>query len=156
MCDSSIGFRGLESAKGPTFVLEVLDTASARSFRRGEAGFDILAKGPEGFQQRKDPYALLEALSTADKGLAGDGMAASPLDGWSLTSIRTDKGISLEEISQNTKIKVSTLQALEAGQFDSLPGGIYNISYIRQYARAVGADEGSLVELYRSKFVALV
>jgi len=83
-------------------------------------------------------------------------MAASPLDGWSLTSIRTDKGISLEEIAQNTKIKVSTLRALEEGEFDSLPGGIYNISYIRQYARAVGADESSLVEMYRSKFRALV
>jgi len=83
-------------------------------------------------------------------------MAASPLDGWSLTSIRTNKGISLEEISENTKIKVSTLRALEEGEFDSLPGGIYNISYLRQYARAVGADESSLVELYRSKFLALV
>jgi cytoskeleton protein RodZ len=83
-------------------------------------------------------------------------MAALPLESWSLASIRTTKGISLEEISQNTKIKVSTLQALEAGKFDSLPGGIYNISYIRQYARAVGADEGSLVELYRSKFLAAV
>jgi len=83
-------------------------------------------------------------------------MAASPIDGWSLASIRTNKGISLEEISENTKIKVSTLRALEAGEFDSLPGGIYNISYIRQYARAVGADESSLVEIYRSKFRALV
>lgn len=83
-------------------------------------------------------------------------MAALPLESWSLASIRTTKGISLEEISQNTKIKVSTLQALEAGKFDSLPGGIYNISYIRQYARAVGADEGWLVELYRSKFLAAV
>lgn len=83
-------------------------------------------------------------------------MAASPLDGWSLTSIRTDKGISLEEISQDTKIKVSTLRALEVGEFDSLPGGIYNISYIRQYARAVGVDESSLVEMYRSKFRAPV
>ena len=81
-------------------------------------------------------------------------MAASSIDGWCLASIRTTKGISLEEISQNTKIKVSTLRALEEGEFESLPGGIYNISYIRQFARAVGADEGFLVELYRTKFTA--
>jgi cytoskeletal protein RodZ len=37
-----------------------------------------------------------------------------------------------------------------------LPGGIYNISYIRQYARAIGADESSLVEMYRTKFPANV
>jgi cytoskeletal protein RodZ len=48
------------------------------------------------------------------------------------------------------------LRALEEGEFDSLPGGIYNISYLRQYARAVGADESTLVELYKSKFVAFV
>ena len=83
-------------------------------------------------------------------------MATSPCQGWCPASIRTIKGISLEEISRNTKIKVSTLRALEDGEFDSLPGGIYNISYIRQYARAIGADEGSLVELYRSTFRAPV
>jgi cytoskeletal protein RodZ len=71
-----------------------------------------------------------------------------------VASIRNTKGISLEEISRNTKLKVSTLKAIEDGKFEVLPGGIYNISYIRQYARAIGADEGSLVELYRSKFSA--
>jgi cytoskeleton protein RodZ len=70
-------------------------------------------------------------------------------DGWSVATIRSTKGISLEQIASDTKLKVSTLKAIEAGDFEALPGGIYNISYIRQYARAIGADEGSLVELYR-------
>ncbi len=83
-------------------------------------------------------------------------MAASPLQGWCPGSIRTTNGISLEQISENTKIKLSTLQALEEGEFDQLPGGIYNISYIRQYARAIGADESFLVELYRTQFVAQI
>jgi cytoskeletal protein RodZ len=83
-------------------------------------------------------------------------MATSPIEGWCLASIRSTKGISLQEISENTKIKVSTLQALEEGEFDRLPGGIYNISYLRQYARAIGADEAPLVEMYRTKFLAMV
>ena len=83
-------------------------------------------------------------------------MATSTLDGWSVASIRNTKGISLEEISNNTKLKVSTLKAIEDGKFEVLPGGIYNISYIRQYARAIGADESSLVEMYRTKFPANV
>ena len=83
-------------------------------------------------------------------------MAAAPLQGWCPASIRNTKGISLEQIAEKTKIKVSTLQALEEGEFDQLPGGIYNISYIRQYARAIGADEGSLVDMYRTKFTAPV
>lgn len=76
-------------------------------------------------------------------------MATSPVEGWSVASIRQTKGISLEQISNVTKLRVSTLKAIEDGNFDVLPGGIYNISYIRQYARAIDADESHLLHLYR-------
>jgi cytoskeletal protein RodZ len=77
-------------------------------------------------------------------------MATLPLKSWSVASIRQTNGISLEEISQNTKLKVTTLKAIEDANFDVLPGGIYNISYIRQYARAIGADESDLLKLYQA------
>jgi cytoskeletal protein RodZ len=77
-------------------------------------------------------------------------MATVPLNNWSVASIRQTSGISLEEIARNTKLKVTTLKAIEDANFDVLPGGIYNISYIRQYARAIGADEGALVKMYRT------
>jgi cytoskeleton protein RodZ len=73
-----------------------------------------------------------------------------PLENWSVASIRQTNGISLEEIALRTKLRVTTLKAIEDANFDVLPGGIYNISYIRQYARAIGADEGALVRLYQS------
>jgi hypothetical protein len=79
----------------------------------------------------------------------GAGMATVPLKSWSVASIRQTSGISLEEIARNTKLKVTTLKAIEDANFDVLPGGIYNISYIRQYARAIGADESDLVNLYQ-------
>jgi cytoskeleton protein RodZ len=71
------------------------------------------------------------------------------LDSWSVALIRETKGISLEQIADLTKLRVSTLKAIEDGDFDALPGGIYNISYIRQYARAIDADESRLLQLYR-------
>jgi cytoskeletal protein RodZ len=77
-------------------------------------------------------------------------MATVPLESWSVASIRQTSGISLEEIARNTKLKVTTLKAIEEANFDVLPGGIYNISYIRQYARAIGADEGALVKIYQT------
>jgi Helix-turn-helix domain len=80
----------------------------------------------------------------------GAGMATMPLNSWSVASIRQTSGISLEEIAQNTKLKITTLKAIEDANFDVLPGGIYNISYIRQYARAIGVDEGALVKMYQS------
>jgi len=68
-----------------------------------------------------------------------------------LASIRRNRGLSLEQISQNTKISVRALQAIEEGNFKKLPGGIYNTSYIRQYARAIEFDETELLAYYYSK-----
>jgi transcriptional regulator with XRE-family HTH domain len=67
---------------------------------------------------------------------------------WSLASIRRAKGISLQEIAGRTKLRVAIVQAIEEGNFHELPGGIYNISYLRQYAREIGADENLLVRWY--------
>jgi cytoskeletal protein RodZ len=77
-------------------------------------------------------------------------METLPLDNWSVASIRQTSGISLEEIARHTKLKVTTLKAIEDANFDVLPGGIYNISYIRQYARAIGVDEVALVKMYQT------
>ncbi|MGB6946476.1 MAG: helix-turn-helix transcriptional regulator [Bryobacteraceae bacterium] len=77
-------------------------------------------------------------------------MATLAMNDWSLASIRQTSGISLEEIARNTKLKVTTLKAIEDANFDVLPGGIYNISYIRQYARAIGVDDSALVKMYQA------
>ena len=68
-----------------------------------------------------------------------------------LASIRRNRGLSLEQISQSTKISVRALQAIEEGEFKKLPGGIYDTSYIRQYARAIEFDESELLACYHSR-----
>jgi len=65
-----------------------------------------------------------------------------------LSTIRHNRGISLEQIAESTKIGVRTLEAIEQGDFRKLPGGIYNTSYIRQYARAIDYDESVLLAFY--------
>lgn len=62
---------------------------------------------------------------------------------------RRKKAVSLSDIAAATKIGLRYLEAIEHGNFKGLPGGVYNLSYIRQYARAVGYDENALVEYYR-------
>jgi transcriptional regulator with XRE-family HTH domain len=68
-----------------------------------------------------------------------------------LPSIRVAKGISLEQISEVTKIGVAALRAIETGHFEQLPGGVYDINYIRQYAREVGVEESQLINQYNAK-----
>lgn len=70
--------------------------------------------------------------------------------GWpDVAAVRKSKGITLDQIVQTTKISRRFLEAIEAGDFAKLPGGIFNTSYIRQYARAIDYDESELVERYR-------
>ena len=70
--------------------------------------------------------------------------------GLNLASCRMKKRISLEDIAQATKIGVRALQAIESGEFKKLPGGIYNTSYIRQYAKAIDFDESEILTAYYS------
>lgn len=67
-----------------------------------------------------------------------------------LPALRERKGISLRQIADNTKISIRFLQAIESGDFKLLPGGIYNTSYIRQYAREIGCEEARLLAYYYS------
>ena len=60
--------------------------------------------------------------------------------------------ISLEEIATSTKISLRFLKAIEAGEYEKLPGGIFTTSYLRQYAAATGFDEGVLLEHYQQTF----
>jgi cytoskeletal protein RodZ len=66
-----------------------------------------------------------------------------------LATIRRNRGISLEQIAESTKINIRSLRAIEGGDFQKLPGGIYNTSYIRQYAKAIDFDEAELLAFYR-------
>ena len=67
-----------------------------------------------------------------------------------LPALREHKGISLREIADTTKISMRFLLAIESGDFAQLPGGIYNTSYIRQYARHIGFEESELLAYYRA------
>ena len=57
---------------------------------------------------------------------------------------RERRGVTLEHISELTKISVALLKGLERGDCTRWPGGIYSRAYIREYAQAVGLDRDDL------------
>ena len=68
-----------------------------------------------------------------------------------LASVRVSRGISLASISADTKICVAYLGAIEEGKFDKLPGGVYRVNYLRQYADRVQSGSGErLLNAFRS------
>ncbi len=73
-------------------------------------------------------------------------MAAS--FGEQLRLAREARGISLREISEQTRISTRYLEAIETGDLKRLPGGIFNRSFIKAYARHVGYDENEALDAY--------
>jgi cytoskeletal protein RodZ len=67
-------------------------------------------------------------------------MAASI--GEQLRLAREERGIGLREIS------VHYLEAIEANDYKRLPGGVFNRSFIKAYAKCVGYDEREAIEGY--------
>jgi cytoskeletal protein RodZ len=65
-----------------------------------------------------------------------------------LEQIRRRKGVSLNQVAETTKISTFFLQAIESEEFGKLPGGVFNRSYIRQYAAAVGIADKDLLDAY--------
>jgi len=72
-------------------------------------------------------------------------MTACPMN---LAAARQNLGVSLEQIAESTKISMRFLLAIEAEEYEKLPGGIFATSYLRQYAAAAGADEANLLAAY--------
>ena len=68
--------------------------------------------------------------------------------GEQLRLARQERGVPLREISEQTRISVHYLEAIEANDYKRLPGGIFNRSFIKAYARYIGYDEKQAIEGY--------
>jgi cytoskeletal protein RodZ len=68
--------------------------------------------------------------------------------GEQLRSAREERGIPLREVSDETRISIHYLEAIESNDYHRLPGGIFNRSFVKAYARYVKYDEKMAVEGY--------
>ena len=72
----------------------------------------------------------------------------SPPFGERLRRERESRNITLQEMSESTKIPQHTFKLLEDDDFASLPGGLYNKGYVRAYAQFIGLDPERLLKAY--------
>jgi len=66
--------------------------------------------------------------------------------------LREQRGVSLRQIAQTTKLSVSVLEALERNDISRLPGGIFSRAFVRSYAVEIGADPEDTVRDFLSHF----
>ena len=64
---------------------------------------------------------------------------------------REARGISLEQIAEQTRISERHLELIEQDKFSELPARTYAYGFSRSYARALGMDEGEIVNDLRAE-----
>jgi cytoskeletal protein RodZ len=69
--------------------------------------------------------------------------------GRELAQARQRAALSLQDLSQRTKISLPILEAIERNDIKNLPGGLYTRGLLRAYAREVGCDPEDVVRRYR-------
>lgn len=70
--------------------------------------------------------------------------------GQALKDAREQSNVSLQNIADRTRLSSAQLSALEAGDFERLPGVGYIPGYIRNYCRVVGLDPAPYIASFKS------
>ena len=61
--------------------------------------------------------------------------------GEKLRQAREERGITLSEVAEQTRISPIYLQSIDNDDYRGLPGGIFNRGFVKSYAKFVGLDE---------------
>jgi cytoskeletal protein RodZ len=77
---------------------------------------------------------------------------AKPDFGMKMKQLREERGVTLRQIADATKISVGALEALERNDISRLPGGIFSRSFVRSYALEVGLDPEQTVRDFLTQF----
>lgn len=63
---------------------------------------------------------------------------------------REAKGISLDEVEKDLKIRKKYLQNLEEGNIDIIPGKTYLVGYLKNYSKYLGIDEENINQIIQN------
>ena len=65
-----------------------------------------------------------------------------------LLTAREKRGLTLEAVSQESKIPVGTLQHLETDNFEAIPAKVYATGFLRTYGKILDLDPAQLINKY--------
>jgi len=73
--------------------------------------------------------------------------------GEKLRQAREERGISISEVAEQTRISSLYLESIEKDDYKILPGGIFNKGFIKSYAKYIGYDEHQALQEYQKAVV---
>lgn len=85
----------------------------------------------------------------SDNTLSSDHFYTDLSVGEILRRARMHTGQSIDDVATTLRIRASHLDALERSDFESLPGRVYVIGFVRTYAEYLNLDGGRVVELLK-------
>lgn len=68
--------------------------------------------------------------------------------GEKLRQAREERGISISEVAEQTRISPLYIESIENDNYKPLPGGIFNKGFVKSYAKYVGIDENEALREY--------
>lgn len=68
-----------------------------------------------------------------------------------LRKAREQRGFTLEDVQEYTKIRKRYLEAIETGDYKVLPGSFYVRAFVKTYAETVGLDAEEVLRLYHKE-----
>src|ERR1700677_3058363 len=68
--------------------------------------------------------------------------------GESLNQARCQAGLTIDELSERTKIRATVIRSIEADDYEACGGDLYVRGYVRAIAGAVGVDAQGLIRDY--------
>ena len=76
--------------------------------------------------------------------------AENEINGSVIRRVREARGVTIEELSEQTKVSKSVLRAIEAHEFDALPARVYLRGFLTQVARVLRVDKKRVADGYLS------
>src|SRR5204862_6437338 len=68
--------------------------------------------------------------------------------GEKLRHAREERGISISEVAEQTRISALYIESIEKDNYKPLPGAIFNKGFLKSYAKFIGVDEEEALSDY--------
>lgn len=102
-----------------------------------------------------DAAPALDALPVDAAAATCDPAPLDPLQaydtlGEALKAVRLAKGLTLQDVTNETRVRRPYLEAIEAMRLDALPSRPFTLGYIRAYATTLGLDPDAAIERFKT------
>ncbi len=94
--------------------------------------------------EEEEPQAVVHSV-------VNEILSQEVLTGMDLKRLRTELGVSLEQIAEWTKIRPSMLRCIEEDQFHELPSRLHLKSFLKAYVQYLHLDPESIVDRYMNR-----